>query len=88
MPRYRPWTRFNPCFHALGDASRVVANIPIQGDNYARAYEMLRSRYENKRSIINAHLDTLFSLKPVNKKCARSPEQVRSTVAITIELRR
>ena len=68
-----------------GDATRVVANLPIQGDNYARAYEKLRSRYENKRSIINAHLDTLFSLKPVNKKCARSLEQVRSTVAITIE---
>lgn len=68
-----------------GDAAMVIANIPIQSDNYTRAYEKLRSRYENKRSIVNAHLDTLFSLKTVTRKCAKSLEQVRSTVANTIE---
>lgn len=64
-----------------GDALTLIANIPLQDDNYENALERLRARFENKRVIINAHFDVLFALKPANRKCAKSLELVRSTVS-------
>ena len=68
-----------------GEAAKLLSNIPIQGGNYVRAWNRLRSRFDNKRSIIHAHLDRLHGLKPVPRECARGLEQLRSAANNEIE---
>lgn len=50
------------------EAARLVANLSISGDNFQIAWDLLVSRYENKRFLINAQLDRLTSLKPLKTK--------------------
>lgn len=68
-----------------GEAAKLVSNIAISDSNFQRAWNNLRDRFENKRSIVNAHLDALHSLKPITRKSARDLEHLRSTVSNIIE---
>jgi len=67
------------------DAAKIIAGISITDENYARAWEKLKARYENKRVLINTQLDILFALKPVSKRCAKELECLRSIVAEVLE---
>lgn len=48
-----------------GEAATLVHNIPITGENFNVAWRKLESRYANKRDLINAHLNNLFTVKTV-----------------------
>lgn len=63
-----------------GDAARLVTNLPVSDDTFARAWKTLVARYENKRALISAQLDKLFTIKPVRSKSARELNTMITTV--------
>ena len=68
-----------------GEAAKLIAQIPVTDENFDRAWEKLVTRFENKRALVNAQLDTLFALKPVTRKSARDLEKLRATVSEVLE---
>lgn len=55
-------------FHYLisyleGDAARIVSNLEVSSSNYKEAWQLLLNRFDNKRILINHHLDSLFNLQ-------------------------
>ena len=44
-----------------GEAARLISSISITDANYNIALTLLKDRYENKRSIIQAHLQAIWS---------------------------
>lgn len=54
-------------FHYLisyltGEAAGVISNLEISSDNYTVAWELLCQRYNNKRQLINHHLNSLLNI--------------------------
>ena len=49
-----------------GEAARIIGSISITDANYNIALKLLKDRYENKRSVIEAHLQALWP-QPVLK---------------------
>lgn len=45
----------------IGDAERLLRHIPITNDDYEPAWNKLKSRYENKRIIVNHQLKILVN---------------------------
>ncbi len=42
-----------------GDAAKLISSITLTDANYAIAIDLPKQRYENKRSIVQAHLQTV-----------------------------
>lgn len=64
-------------FHYLmsyleGDAARVISNLEISSANYIEAWKLLCNRYDNKRILINQHLNSLFNVKQLPRESERS----------------
>lgn len=54
-----------------GDAAKVIENIEVTNDNYIIAFNLLKSRYQNKYIIIKSHISALIDYPPINSKnCA------------------
>ncbi|XP_077259143.1 uncharacterized protein LOC143895704 [Temnothorax americanus] len=53
-----------------GEALKFVTNLPMSGDSFEIAWDTLVTRYENKRFLISAYLDSLTNLKPLKTKAA------------------
>lgn len=54
------------------DAARVTCNLEGSSSNYANAWSLLCSRYDNKRVLISQHLDAIFNLQPITRESERS----------------
>jgi len=63
-----------------GDAAKLVANIKISNDAFARAWKVLVARYDNKRDLVSTQLDNLFKLKPIRAKSARDLNSMIASV--------
>ena len=55
-------------FHYLisyleGDAARIISNLEVSAANYKDAWKLLGDRYNNKRLLVNHHLNSLFSIQ-------------------------
>ncbi|KAL0861062.1 hypothetical protein ABMA27_009574 [Loxostege sticticalis] len=64
-------------FHYLlsyleGDAARILSNFEVSSDNYEEAWKILCERYNNKRSLINQHLGSLFNIQKQNTESEKS----------------
>lgn len=64
-------------FHYLlsyleGDAARILSNLEVSATNYKDAWELLCTRYDNKRLLINHHLNSLFNIKPITRESEKS----------------
>lgn len=64
-------------FHYLtsyfeGDAARIISNIEVSEANYNDAWRLLCERYDNKRQLINHHLNALFKMDQSVRECERS----------------
>lgn len=46
-----------------GEAERLIQHLTIANSNYKPAWDILTSRYDHKRFIVNAQLQTFFGLK-------------------------
>ncbi|XP_076302125.1 uncharacterized protein LOC143220345, partial [Lasioglossum baleicum] len=54
-------------FHYLtaslsGEAAQLIQRVPISGRNFPRAWELLEHRYENRRLLVDAQFELLFSM--------------------------
>lgn len=64
-------------FHYLnsyleGEAARVISNLEVSDQNYAQAWELLCERYNNNRQLITNHLNSLFSIEPLQRESDKS----------------
>jgi len=48
-----------------GSALSIIKSIPLSAANYNVAWAALTDRFENKRLLATAHLDKLFTFKPI-----------------------
>ncbi|XP_062533826.1 uncharacterized protein LOC134202861 [Armigeres subalbatus] len=51
-----------------GEALQEINSVQMSDVNYVIAWEMLEKRYENKKLIVKAHLDSLFSIEPIRRE--------------------
>ena len=51
-----------------GDALKEIDTIELSDVNYAVAWKTLVLRYENKKLIVKAYLDAIFSLQPLKRE--------------------
>lgn len=78
-------------FHYLrasleGSAMQVIKSLEFSAANYHNAWDLLCSRYDNRRLLVHNHLKSLFSLEAINKESATQIRQLVDTVAITHRL--
>lgn len=64
-------------FHYLlsyleGDAARIISNLEVSSSNYKEAWKLLCERYDNKRILINHHLDSLFNVQTLTRESEKS----------------
>ncbi|XP_062534477.1 uncharacterized protein LOC134203611 [Armigeres subalbatus] len=51
-----------------GDALMEINTIELSAVNYEVAWQVLQERYENKKLIVKAYLDALFSMEPLRRE--------------------
>lgn len=64
-------------FHYLmsyltGDPARIITNFEVSSSNYKSAWQLLCSRYDNKRQLINHHLNSLLNIQQTVRESDRS----------------
>lgn len=62
-----------------GEASRIIAHMTISEANYETAWELLCSRYENKRLLVASSVETLMSQKEVKTESANDLKTLHDT---------
>lgn len=63
------------------EAARLIGNLLISGDNFATAWTLLFSRYENKRFLVTEQLDRITNLKPLKTKMAKGLRTLLTTIS-------
>ncbi|XP_022824611.1 uncharacterized protein LOC111355114 [Spodoptera litura] len=63
-----------------GSASLIIDNLEFGSDNYDAAWELLCSRYDNKRLLVNNHVQAIFNLNGINKESSKSLRHIVDTV--------
>lgn len=53
-----------------GEAGQLLRNIPISTASYDGAWSLLRKRYDNKRILLDTHLNRLLSCQTASKESA------------------
>lgn len=53
-----------------GEASEILQSLEVSDANYETAWELLRQRFENKRIIIEKHVQTMFEYPTISKESA------------------
>ncbi|XP_018405553.1 PREDICTED: uncharacterized protein LOC108781929 [Cyphomyrmex costatus] len=51
-----------------GNAVQVLQSLEMTADNYTIAWDLLKSRFENKRLLIHHHIQALFDTSPLAKE--------------------
>jgi len=64
-----------------GPAEQLIRGLPLTRDSLQPSWDLLTSRYENKRLIMQSHLDNLFSFVHASSKSAASLTKLISTVS-------
>ena len=64
-------------FHYLkssltGEALRAIEGLNITDVNYDRAIELVKKRFNNKRAIVNAHINEMVNFCPVKNESAQA----------------
>ena len=59
-------------FHYLkgcvtGDAAKIIAALETTSENYKVAWDLLKGRYHNKKSLIDSHIKALFEMPSISK---------------------
>lgn len=53
-----------------GSAARIIESIEISDQNYIVAWELLKNRYEDEKSIRKQHVQCLFEIPRVQRESA------------------
>ncbi|XP_076284633.1 uncharacterized protein LOC143211095 [Lasioglossum baleicum] len=72
-------------FHYLlvslsGEALDLVCNLPVDGDQFERAWQLVVGQYDNKRVLVDHLLETLFSLTTATSESSSELKRIRGTV--------
>lgn len=62
-----------------GSAREVISSISITADNFSVVWEALKSRYENKKKLIDIHIISLYNLPPMSRESAAELHVLRDT---------
>lgn len=78
------------CLHYLcsslsGDASKSLTHLAVTDANFPVAWEIVSSRYENKRRLINGHLQVLFSLPQLSLENFKDLQILRDRANMSIQ---
>ncbi|XP_071652908.1 uncharacterized protein [Temnothorax longispinosus] len=68
-----------------GDASNALTHLAITETNFPIAWQILVSRYENKRRLISIHLHTLCNLPSLNSETAKDLRDLRDKTNMAIQ---
>lgn len=64
-----------------GEATRLVCNLSLSGDNFVVAWSLLVMRYENKWFLLTSQLDRITNLKPIKTKSAQGLRTLLTTIS-------
>ena len=65
-------TKFHYLLSALqGSAVSVIKNLDFTGNNYITAWDLLHDRYNNKRLLVNNHVQALFQTRSIQKESSK-----------------
>ncbi|XP_063389320.1 uncharacterized protein LOC134675090 [Cydia fagiglandana] len=72
-------------FHYLraalkGSAAVIIQSLDFSSDNYTLAWELLCDRYNNKRSLVNNHIQAIFNIEQLSKESSRSIRNLIDTI--------
>lgn len=73
------------CSVLSGDASRAISHLNVTEANFTIAWDLITSRYENKRRLIYTHLHALFSLPQVVCENSKSLQNLRDQTNLSIQ---
>lgn len=73
------------CSVLSGEASQAISHINVTEANFPVAWDIISSRYENKRRLVNTHLHTLFSLTQIVCEDFRSLQNLRDQTNMSIQ---
>ncbi|XP_051167315.1 uncharacterized protein LOC127285377 [Leptopilina boulardi] len=51
-----------------GEAAEVIASLETSESNYETAWELLKSRYDNRKFIVENHIQALFKIQSMSKE--------------------
>ncbi|XP_070158071.1 uncharacterized protein [Polyergus mexicanus] len=63
----------------MGEAAQLISNLPVSEDSFASAWDLLVSRFENKRLLISAQVDRLFHTKTISQWSAKELNTLLNT---------
>ncbi|XP_073955604.1 uncharacterized protein [Choristoneura fumiferana] len=63
-----------------GSALLVIDNLDFKSENYESAWQLLCSRYDNKRLLVNNHVRELFNVEPMRNE---SYSSIRHIIDVT-----
>ncbi|XP_046810004.1 uncharacterized protein LOC124420590 [Lucilia cuprina] len=63
-----------------GEALQCISNLPVSSENFAPAWKILCTQYENTRMLINSHLDCIFELPRLQRKSSSELKNLLATV--------
>ena len=61
-----------------GEALELIQNIELTAENFQVAWKRLKDHYENKRRLVNSHLTTLLSLRPITAETSAEVKRLLS----------
>lgn len=67
--------------HVTGEAELLIRHTPIADSNYERCWELLESRYSNKRFLSNAILNKLFGQRSMKLESSTSIKELIDTTS-------
>ena len=59
-----------------GDAEDLVKSYPITSENFPIIWKKLVDKYENKKRLVNSHMSSIFSIKPMAKSSSAELKRV------------
>lgn len=63
-----------------GQAGAIVKKYKLCGENFSLAWEALKSRYENKRILVDNQLKILLNLKLISSESSGALQDIQSTI--------
>lgn len=54
--------------YTKGEASKIISTYPLTNENFSISWDILCSRFENKKVIVNTHIQAILDILPVSKE--------------------
>lgn len=68
-----------------GEAFDVIRTLRLTDSNFKVAWDILTTRYENKRQLVHDHIQTLISLPQINSESAAALSALRDKATVAIK---